>query len=133
MYRQENQWWKSSHNIACFIDKHSEKAFLYRRGVLSKCIFQVRTGFKAAMPSFGRRSRSPLTRSYDQHDRRGGGDHDRRGSPPSRSGHQLNYILFTFHNQGSVVKSAFSTNAQSRFASAVLDGVLGPPRLVWHT
>ena len=27
------------------------------------------------------------------------------------------------------VKSAFSTNAQSRFASVVLDGVLVPPRL----
>ena len=29
--------------------------------------------------------------------------------------------------------SAFSTNAQSRFASAVLSGVLGPPRLARHT
>ena len=29
------------------------------------------------------------------------------------------------------VKSAFSTNAQSRFAS-VVDGVLGPPRLARH-
>ena len=28
---------------------------------------------------------------------------------------------------------AVSTNAQSRFASAVLDGVLGPPRLARHT
>merc|ERR1711884_975755 len=27
------------------------------------------------------------------------------------------------------VKSAFSTNAPSRFASAVVDGVLGPPRV----
>ena len=31
-----------------------------------------------------------------------------------------------------VKKSAFSTNAQSRFASVVVDGVLGPPRL-WAT
>ena len=30
-------------------------------------------------------------------------------------------------------KSAFSTNAQSRFASVVVDGVLGPPRLARHT
>ena len=29
--------------------------------------------------------------------------------------------------------SAFSTNAQSRFASVVVDGVLGPPRLAQHT
>ena len=28
---------------------------------------------------------------------------------------------------------SFSTNAQSRFASAVFDGVLGPPRLARHT
>ena len=32
-----------------------------------------------------------------------------------------------------VKKSAFSTNAQSRFASVVVDGVLGPPRLARHT
>ena len=32
-----------------------------------------------------------------------------------------------------IVKSAFSTNAQSRFASVVVDGVLGPPRLARHT
>ena len=31
------------------------------------------------------------------------------------------------------VKSAFSTNAQSRFASVVVDVVLGPPRLARHT
>ena len=30
-------------------------------------------------------------------------------------------------------KSAFSTNAQSRFASVVVGGVLGPPRLARHT
>ena len=29
--------------------------------------------------------------------------------------------------------SAFSTNVQSRFASVVIDGVLGPPRLARHT
>ena len=51
----------------------------------------------------------------------------------SRSGHSLNSILLTFHNQGSVLKSAFSTNAQSRFASVVVDGVLGPLRLALHT
>ena len=35
--------------------------------------------------------------------------------------------MLTFDNQGSVkkTKSAFSTNAQSRFASIVVDGVLG--------
>ena len=32
-----------------------------------------------------------------------------------------------------VVKNAFSTIAQSRFASAVFDGVLGPLRLARHT
>ena len=31
------------------------------------------------------------------------------------------------------VKSVFSTNAQLRFASVVVDGVLGPPRLARHT
>ena len=31
------------------------------------------------------------------------------------------------------VKSAFSTNAQSRFASVVVDGVLGPSRLACNT
>ena len=31
------------------------------------------------------------------------------------------------------VKSAFSTNARSRFVSVVVDGVLGPPHLAWHT
>ena len=31
------------------------------------------------------------------------------------------------------VKSAFSTNAQSRFASVVVDGSLGPLRLAWHS
>ena len=36
-------------------------------------------------------------------------------------------------NQRSVYKSAFSANAQSRFASVVFDGVLGPPRLAQHT
>ena len=34
---------------------------------------------------------------------------------------------------GTTKTSAFSTNAQSRFASVVLDGVLGPPRLARHT
>ena len=42
----------------------------------------------------------------------------------SRSGHYFNSIPFTFQNQGSVVKSVFSTYAQSRFASVVVDGVL---------
>ena len=57
--------------------------------------------------------------------------HDRLESP--RSGHLLICILFPFLNQGSMLKSAFSTNARSRFASAVVDGVLGPPRLARHT
>ena len=34
---------------------------------------------------------------------------------------------------GTMKTSAFSTNAQSRFASVVVDGVLGPPRLACHT
>ena len=42
-------------------------------------------------------------------------------------------MLLTFHNQGSVCKSVFSTNTQSRFASVAIDGVLGPPRLARHT
>ena len=42
-------------------------------------------------------------------------------------------ILLTFHNQGLVGKSAFSTNKQSKLASVVVDGVLGPPRLARHT
>ena len=47
-----------------------------------------------------------------------------------RSGHKLDSIQLAFHNQGLACKSgksAFSTNAQSRFASAVFDGVLRPP------
>ena len=50
-----------------------------------------------------------------------------------RSGHQLNSILLTFHNQRLVLKSVFSTNAQSRFGSVVFDGDLGPPRLARPT
>ena len=50
-----------------------------------------------------------------------------------RSGHLLNSILLTFHNHGLVVKGAFSTTTQSRFASAVLDGVQGPLRLEGHS
>ena len=42
------------------------------------------------------------------------------------AGHQLNSILLTFQNQGSMYKSGFSTNAQSRFASVVFDGVSAP-------
>ena len=38
-----------------------------------------------------------------------------------------------FSQSRSDVKRVFSTNAQSRFASVVVDGVLGPPRLVQHT
>ena len=34
---------------------------------------------------------------------------------------------------GTSKTSAFSTNAKSRFASVVFDGVLGPPRLGQHT
>ena len=46
----------------------------------------------------------------------------------------IDSIVLTFQNQGSVLKkSAFSTNAQSRFASVVVDDVLGPPRLARHT
>ena len=38
-------------------------------------------------------------------------------------------MLLTVHNPGSMSKSTFSTNAQSRFASVVFDGVLRPWRL----
>ena len=41
------------------------------------------------------------------------------GSMP-RSDHELYSILLTLLNQGSVCKSALSTNAQSRFALAVV-------------
>ena len=34
---------------------------------------------------------------------------------------------------GTTKTSSFSTNAQSRFASVVFDGVLGPPHLARHT
>ena len=34
---------------------------------------------------------------------------------------------------GTRKRSGFSTNAQSRFASVVLDGVRGPPHLECHT
>ena len=37
-----------------------------------------------------------------------------------------------FSKSRSGVKNAFSTNTQSRFASAVLDGVLGPSCLARH-
>ena len=46
-----------------------------------------------------------------------------------RSGHKLNSILLTFHNQGSVLKSAIATNLQPRLAFAVFDGVLGLQRI----
>ena len=39
----------------------------------------------------------------------------------ARSGHLLNSILLTFRNQGLVCNNTFSTNAQSRFASGVVD------------
>ena len=51
----------------------------------------------------------------------------------ARSGHELNSILLTFQIQGLMYKSVFSTNAHSRFASVVVDCVLGPPRLARHT
>ena len=67
--------------------------------------------------------------------------------PDSKERHQRVEICFTIFvwNQG-VVKGGkrrgtfgtmktrgFSTSALSRFASFVIDGVLGPPCLVWHT
>ena len=47
------------------------------------------------------------------------------------SGLVTNSILFSwlFTAKNRCKKSAFSTNAQSRFVSVVIDGVLGPPRL----
>ena len=38
-----------------------------------------------------------------------------------------------FNFFGKNTTSAFSTDEQSRFASVVLDGVLGPPRQAFHT
>ena len=49
----------------------------------------------------------------------------KRGAPPRGP-----RALPTF---GTIKTSAFSTNAQSRFASVVLDGVLGPRRLGRHS
>ena len=50
------------------------------------------------------------------------------------AGPVTNAIIFCrlLKNKGSVKTSAFSTNAQSRFGSVVLDGVLGEPRLARH-
>ena len=46
---------------------------------------------------------------------------------------QFYCILLTFHKQGSVCNSAFSTNAQTMSASAIFNGVLGTPRPARHT
>ena len=55
--------------------------------------------------------------------------------PGAVGGPVTNSILFCWHftinNRCQI--SAFSTNAQSRFASVVVNGVLGPPRLARHT
>ena len=48
-----------------------------------------------------------------------------------RSGHQLISILLTSQSR-IVVKKGVFTNTLSKFASAVIDGVIGPPRLVQH-
>ena len=45
----------------------------------------------------------------------------------------LSLTQFYSVNQGSVLESAFSTNALSRFASDGLDIFLGPLCLAWHT
>ena len=42
-------------------------------------------------------------------------------------------FCWVFGKQGSVLKSVFSTNIQSRFVSVVFDKALGPLRLVRHT
>ena len=42
-----------------------------------------------------------------------------RGSPETRFGHQLNFILSAFNNQGSFLKNVSSTNKQSRCAPVV--------------
>ena len=59
------------------------------------------------------------------------------GQESMREGVQV-WSLTQFHSvdfsQSKIdVKSAFSTNAQSRSASVVVDGVLGPPGLARHT
>ena len=50
-----------------------------------------------------------------------------------RSSHQPSSYLLAFSQPSiGVKKSALSTNVQSRFASAVVDGVLEPQRLARH-
>ena len=53
----------------------------------------------------------------------------------TRPGLVTNSILFCwlFKIKDRCKKSAYSTNAQSRFASVVVDGILGPSRLERHT
>ena len=55
------------------------------------------------------------------------------GCLKSASGDQvwsLTQFYYVYFSKSRNAKSAFSTNAQSRFASASVDGVLGPPCLV---
>ena len=51
----------------------------------------------------------------------------------NRSSHKHNSILLAFYNPNHCEKGVFFANTQFRFASVVLDAVLGPPRLARHT
>ena len=51
----------------------------------------------------------------------------------SRSDHKLDSILLTFQNQGMVLKSALSTNTQSRFLSPIFDSIFGHHCPTRHT
>ena len=50
-----------------------------------------------------------------------------------RSGYQVNSMMLDFYNQALKRKKCVYANTQSRFASVVLVGVLGPPRLTHLT
>ena len=84
------------------------------------------------------KARRPLRRSLSAQHRAIKVGHHTLTSPPLLLHNQLlsggqtggpgPFPIFRTTNE-----SVFSTNAQSRFASVVLDGVLGPPRLARHT
>ena len=51
----------------------------------------------------------------------------------NRSSHKHNFILSAFLQSGYSEEGVYLANTQSRFASVVFDGVLGPPCLARHT
>ena len=55
-----------------------------------------------------------------------------QGLRVTRSGHPIQFCwLFSIKDRRNKVH--FSTNTQSRFASVVVDSVMGPPRLAGHS